>query len=144
MHSNTNDMSIRATRQEFNNAIAAHNATNLAAFCTEDYNSVTSSNFEIKGIENLIKALEGEFRTKKEVVYVRTPTDIQVFEAWNMASEIGQWTGQWQESDGLVQLSGTYYAKWHKVNGLWKIRAEVFTPLTCSGGQFCQQVPVLQ
>lgn len=143
MLTNTNEFSIRATRQEFNNAIALHDTTHIAAFFTEDYTIVTALNFEIKGIEGARTALDTEFRTKKEVIYVRTPTDIQIFEAWNMASETGQWTGQWEEADGLVKLSGTYYAKWHKVNGSWKIRAEVFTPLTCSGSTFCK-APVLQ
>lgn len=143
MVSNTNEFSIRATRQEFNNAIALHDTTHIAAFFTEDYTIVTALNFEIKGIEGACTALSTEFSTKKEVVYIRTPTDIQIFEAWNMASETGQWTGQWQEADGLVKLSGTYYAKWHKINGFWKIRAEVFTPLTCSGSSFCK-APVLQ
>lgn len=143
MLTNTNEFSIRATRQEFNNAIALHDTTHVAAFFTEDYTIVTALNFEIKGIEGARTALATEFRTKKEVVYVRTPTDIQIFEAWNMASETGQWTGQWQEADGLVKLSGTYYAKWHKVNGSWKIRAEVFTPLTCFGSTFCK-APVLK
>jgi ketosteroid isomerase-like protein len=142
--SNPEEALIRTARQQFNNAIAQHDSTNIASFCTEDYTAVSSRNFEIKGIEGEVKALATEFRTRKEVLYVRTPTQVDVFNAWNMASEMGNWTGQWQEADGLVKLSGTYYAKWHKVKGTWKIRAEVFTPLTCGGSKFCDQAPVIQ
>ena len=141
---NPEETLIRAVRQQFNHAIATHDSTNVADFCTEDYTAVSSRNFEIKGIEGEQKALATEYRTKKEVIYVRTPLQVDVFEAWNMASEIGNWTGQWQENDGLVKLSGTYYAKWHKVKGSWKIRVEVFTPLTCSGSKFCEQTPTIQ
>jgi hypothetical protein len=85
-----------------------------------------------------------EFKLKPDVVYIRTPVTIQVYENWDMASEIGTWTGQWKEPDGLVKLTGTYYAKWHKLNSVWKIRAEIFTPLTCDGSKLCDQKPELE
>ncbi len=135
---------IRALRQQFNTAIAQHDSTRIERFCTADYTAISSRNVEIKGIENERQALANEFKTKKEVVYVRTPGQIKVFPTWNMASETGHYTGQWQESDGLVQMSGTYYAKWHKIQGSWRIRVEVFTPLTCTGSKFCDQAPVLE
>jgi hypothetical protein len=84
-----------------------------------------------------------EFKTRKDVLYVRTPMMIEVYAPWNVASEFGRWTGQWQEPDGIVKLSGTYYAKWHKIDGVWKIRAEIFTPLSCSESSFCKQNPKL-
>jgi ketosteroid isomerase-like protein len=136
------ESAIRTARQQFNDAIARHDSSVVAFFCTDDYTAVSSRNFEIKGAEGERAALAKEFRTKKQVVYIRTPVQIEVFEAWNMASESGQWTGQWEEADGTVKLSGTYYAKWHKVKGTWKIRAEVFTPLTCTGSKFCNQSPL--
>lgn len=135
---------IRAVRQQFNIAIAQHDSTRIERFCTADYTAISSRNVEIKGIEGERQALANEFRTKKEVVYARTPEEIKVFPAWKMASETGHYSGQWQESDGPVQVSGRYYAKWHNIQGGWRIRVEVFTPLTCTGSKFCDQAPVLQ
>jgi hypothetical protein len=54
-----------------------------------------------------------------------------------MAAENGEWIGRWQEADAEIIIKGTYYAKWHKVNDKWKIRAEIFVPLSCEGSKFC-------
>jgi ketosteroid isomerase-like protein len=139
----TDQKLISNLRRAFNDAIARHDSTIIASFCTEDYTAISSRNFEIKGKEGEHKALATEFRTRKNVIYIRTPDKIEVNEKWSMAAESGHWTGQWEEPDGLVKLSGTYYAKWHKLKGAWKIRAEVFTPLTCEGSKFCDQAPTL-
>jgi ketosteroid isomerase-like protein len=135
---------IRTSRQEFNEAIARHDTTVLASFFTDDYTLITARNAEAKGKEGGQRALANAFRTQKNVVYVRTPTQIDVFESWHMASETGKWTGTWQEPDGVVKMSGTYSAKWHQINGQWKIRAEVFTPLRCSGSKYCEKGPVVE
>ena len=86
--------------------------------------------------------MESEFSSKSDVLYVRTPQTVQVFEAWGMASESGTWTGSWTENGQKIELTGTYMAKWHKLDGSWLIRAEVFVPLTCSGGAYCDKSPI--
>lgn len=135
---------IRASRQQFNQAIARHDTTVLPSFFTEDYTLITARGVEVKGKEGGQRALANAFRTQQHVVYVRTPGQVRVFESWRMASEAGNWTGTWQEPDGTVKMSGTYSAKWHQINGQWKIRAEVFTPLTCSGSKYCGNAPGLE
>ncbi|WP_375446549.1 YybH family protein [uncultured Fibrella sp.] len=135
------DQQIRAIRQQFNEAIARHDTTHLASFFTDDYTLLSARNTEAKGKEGGKRALANAFRTQKNVVYVRTPTQIDVFASWHMASETGRWTGTWQETDGTVMLTGTYLAKWHQINGQWALRAEVFTPLTCSGSSYCEKGP---
>lgn len=135
---------IQAIRQASNQAIANHDSMAIAEFLTEDFHIVSSRNSELSGRESMRQSFAQEFKVKRDVVYVRTPITIQVYENWDMASESGTWTGQWQEADGLVKLTGNYYAKWHKLNGVWKIRAEIFTPLTCNGSKFCDQKPVLE
>jgi ketosteroid isomerase-like protein len=133
---------IREARQRSNKAIAQQDTTALGEVWTSDYHIISSRNFEISGRENNRDHFAKEFSSKKELIYVRTSNKIEVFAHWNMASETGTWTGQWQEPDGLVKLSGTYLAKWHKVNGEWKIRAEIFVPLTCSDSSFCDKIPI--
>jgi ketosteroid isomerase-like protein len=133
---------IRAIRQKSNDAIARQDTIALAETWTSDYHIISSRNFEISGMENNRHSFAKEFSGKKELLYVRTATKVEVFDHWKMASEQGTWRGQWRESDGWVQLTGTYLAKWHKVNDHWKIRAEIFVPLTCSGSSFCKKKPI--
>ena len=137
----TDEQQIRAIRAQSNQAIAAQDSIRIADYWTEDFVVITSRNLEIQGREENRKSFAKEFKTRKNVRYVRTPETIRIFESWNMASETGTWTGEWQEPDGQVKLDGTYYAKWHKIRGGWKIRAEVFTPLACSGSNFCNVMP---
>ena len=113
----------------------------LAETWTSDYHIISSRNFEINGLVNNRHLFAKEFSNKKEILYVRTTNNVEVFTDWNMASENGTWTGQWLEPDGLVKFTGTYFAKWHKVNREWKIRAEIFAPLTCKGSLFCEKKP---
>ncbi|MDZ7647055.1 MAG: nuclear transport factor 2 family protein [Cytophagales bacterium] len=130
--------------KQSNQAIANHDSLAVADFLTEDFHIVSSRNSESSGRDSMRQSFSQEFKVKPDVIYIRTPVTIQVYENWDMASEIGTWTGQWQEPDGLVKLTGSYYAKWHKVNGTWKIRAELFTPLTCEGSKFCDQKPMIE
>lgn len=139
----SDEIQIREARNLSNLAIANHDTLTIANYWTEDFHIVSSRNFEVSGREANRQIFVRDFKTKKDVVYVRIPAQVEIFPDWNMASETGTWTGQWQEPDGTVKLLGTYYAKWHKIDSMWKIRAEIFTPLACSGSTFCNQQPKL-
>lgn len=75
-----------------------------------------------------MRAFHNEFQTRENVLYVRTTTSVELFPTWNMAAEYGTWVGTWTANGEPVRISGSYYAKWHKMNGVWKIRAEIYTP----------------
>ena len=137
----TDEKLIREARQRSNDAIAKQDTLALAEVWTSDYHIISSRNYEISGMENNRHNFAKEFASKKELLYVRTTNEVEVFANWNMASEQGTWTGQWLEPDGLVKLTGTYFAKWHKVDDQWKIRAEIFVPLSCTGSSFCEKKP---
>jgi len=140
----SDEQQIREARLLHNRALADHDTVAISSFHTSDYHVISSRNFTIQGRDQNSYFLSREFKEKKGVVYVRASKSIEVFPEWSMAGENGVWSGQWQEADGLVKLSGTYYAKWHKINGQWKIRAEIFTPLRCSGSKFCNTEPRLE
>ncbi len=135
---------IRSIRQSFNRSIAIHDSTHLSDFFTQDYTVISSRSHEAHGIPEEIQMLANEYRTKPDVNYIRTPDQIDVNPEWNMAAESGHWVGTWSDSTGKVIISGSYYAKWHKLNGKWKIRSEVFTPLHCEGSKYCEQAPELK
>lgn len=130
---------IRLVRTASNAAIAAHDTASMGATLTEDYHVITSRNAESVGRSAMLKRFASD---APDVVYIRTPDVIQVFPEWNMASETGTWLGKWSDKGNPIELSGTYYAKWHQVNGKWLIRAEIFTPLACKGGPYCEQGPL--
>ncbi|HWA34370.1 MAG TPA: nuclear transport factor 2 family protein [Cyclobacteriaceae bacterium] len=135
----TEESQIRERRQASNDAIAAKDTAAIAKIWTVDYHVVTSRNAEVSGRRtNAIRFAE-EFAAKPDIIYVRAPEKIRVFIKWNMASELGTWVGHWTENGQLVELKGNYLAKWHKVNGEWMIRAEIFVPLGCIGGAICDE-----
>jgi hypothetical protein len=72
---------------------------------------------------------------------VRTPSTIDVFSEWAVASERGEWAGRWAEPDGKVEITGTYLAQWRKVDGRWLIQSELYVPTKCKGSKYCGQRP---
>ena len=133
---------IRSVREYSNQAIERKDTAAMASVWTTDYHIVTSRNFEVMGRIANRDRFFNEFVSKPDVIYVRMPVTIEVFDKWNMASETGTWIGHWTEQGTLVELSGSYFAKWHRLNGTWRIRAEVFVPLKCVGGDFCNESPI--
>lgn len=140
----TSEQQIREARRLSNSAIAAHDSIAVASFWTDDFVLISSRNSEVHGKRENLHWLSKEFKSKPDVIYVRTSKQVDVYNDWNMASESGTWVGEWKTPEGRVKILGTYYAKWHKTESGWKIRAEVFTPLKCSGGSFCFEVPVFK
>jgi hypothetical protein len=135
------EKSIRAVRELSNRAIAAHDTATLLLTLTPDYHVITSRNAESSTAKAMAERLFADMQAKPDLIYVRTPSAIDVFQGWKMASESGTWTGSWTENGEKIQLTGTYYAKWHKVGDQWLIRAEIFTPVNCVGGAYCEPQP---
>jgi ketosteroid isomerase-like protein len=135
------ELKIRMSRQKSNEAIANHDTAALARSWTTDYHIITSRNNEASGRKANADRFAAEFLSKPDVIYVRTPHSIKVFEQWGMASENGTWIGHWTEDGRPGELSGTYFAKWHRIEGQWLIRAEIFVPLKCEG-EFCKNSPI--
>lgn len=138
----TEDDPIRIAREFSNQGIERKDTAALASVWTSDYHVITSRNYELLGRTASRDWFFKEFSIRPDVIYIRTPVSVNVFEKWNMASETGTWVGRWTEKGVPIEVSGSYVAKWHKVNGTWLIRAEVFVPLKCSGGDYCDEAPV--
>lgn len=140
----TMETELRNVRDQSNQAIAAHDTAAMARTLTADYHVLTSRNAE-SGKMKMLVSLGADMEAKPDLVYKRNPEVVRIFPAWNMASEYGQWTGSWTEPGGSeVLVKGTYYAKWHLIDGHWLIRAEIFTPLSCKGEPYCSQNPLAQ
>ncbi len=138
-NTSSDETAIRLVRETSNAAIAAHDTTSLGTTLAPDYHVVTSRNSESSGRQAMLLRFAAD---AADVIYVRTPDVIRVFPEWKMASETGTWVGRWSVGDDKIGLSGTYFAKWHRVDGSWLIRAEIFVPLKCTGGKYCDQGPI--
>jgi len=119
---------IRDLRQRSNEAIARHDTASLAKFWLNDVHVLTSRSVSLSGRQANQKAFQNEFEAKEELLYVRTPTTVEIFPDWDMAAEYGRWTGTWKTNGLSTHIGGSYYAKWHKTDGVWKIKAEIYTP----------------
>ena len=137
----SDEQRIRDARARSNAAIAAHDVDGVSRFWMDNVQVVTSTGVSDAGRDLNRARIAGIFKERPDVVYVRTPETVEIFEAWNVASERGRWTGQWTQSDGITRIGGTYLAQWRKVNGEWLIQAELFVPTKCSGSSYCSRHP---
>ena len=135
------EQQIRARRESSNQAIARHDTSGIGAILADNVVVVTSNSVHRPGREANEQSFAEQFRTRPDVVYRRTPSEVRVFLPWLMASESGTWTGSWTDTDGRIQVTGRYFAKWRKLNGQWLVESETYVPETCGGGAYCTRVP---
>jgi len=135
------EQQIRARRASSNVAIARHDAAGIGAILAPDVIVVTSNSTHRSTREANVQSFADQFRTRPDVVYRRIPGEVRVFAPWLMASEHGRWTGSWTEAGGTIALTGSYFAKWRKIDGAWLVESETYVPETCTGGAYCTQVP---
>lgn len=133
--------SIRAARARSNAAIAKHDLAGVAAHWMPDIHIVTSTSAQGTGREINARRMAEQFKRRPDTVYVRTPSAVEVMSPWDVASERGEWTGRWTETDGVVEIGGTYLAQWRKLAGVWLIQAELFVPTHCRGSAYCAKRP---
>ncbi len=132
---------ISAARARSNAAIAAHDTAAIALEWMPDIHVVSSTSTQTAGADANARSMAGAFARRSDTKWVRNTTRIRVFDAWQVASEEGEWIGTWTDADGPVRITGTYLAQWRNTNGTWRIQAEVFVPVACEGGAYCRQHP---
>ena len=135
------ELLIRDARGRSNQAIAAHDLAGIARVWMPDVHVVSSTSAQTAGRDANRESMAAQFKNRPDTVYVRTPATIDVYPAWAIASERGEWTGKWTEPDGKLEIGGTYQAQWRKIDGQWLIQAELFVPARCSGAKYCYQRP---
>ena len=106
-----------------------------------DVTVVISTGATTSGREANRASFAAQFASRPDVVYVRTPAEIEVMKSWDVASERGTWTGQWTQADGVTKIGGNYLAQWRKVDGAWLLQGELFVPTHCTGSSWCAKHP---
>jgi ketosteroid isomerase-like protein len=132
---------IAAARARSNAAIAAHDTAAIVREWMPDIHVVASTGAQTAGAAANAQAMQAQFTKRPDTKWVRASKRITVFDLWEVASEEGEWVGTWTDPDGPVRVRGTYLAQWRHVDGLWRIQAEVFVPLSCEGGAYCARHP---
>ena len=125
---------IEEIRTASNEAVRKHDADGIVASFDQAYQITTGSGKLFHDNPEQEKALWSEiFNQFPDVTYVRTPSRIDVSSYLPRAAESGDWVGHWTTEDGRIEVGGSYFASWIKVDGTWKIQSETFVTLYCSG-----------
>lgn len=124
---------VRHLREQSNEAIARHDVEAIVSFLDTEYQITVGGGHLFHGKDAESEGWRAEFAQAADLVYVRTPESIEVSTSGERAAEFGVWVGSWTTPDGLNRTRGRYAAHWIRVNGSWKIRAELFVTLSCEG-----------
>jgi ketosteroid isomerase-like protein len=124
---------ILGAREAINDAIARRDSAGIAAFLLPDYVVVTARSMQRDGRDASARSWADLFVHDEKAAYSRTPEEVLVNEGWGMAQEHGRWTGTVTTREGVMNLGGVYAAKWQYTDDGWKLRAEIFTPLSFDG-----------
>jgi len=124
---------IRSNRMQSNEAIAQHDVTALQSFLDDDFVITISSGSIERSREEHGKSFARHFKEYPDVIYVRTPAEIIISDAYPLAIEHGTWVGTRTTGNGQLENGGQYTAAWRKTNGEWRIYSELFVGLYCHG-----------
>jgi ketosteroid isomerase-like protein len=127
---------IRSMRQEIDKAFQHHDAKQVAALVSSDCR-FTAPTVHLDGSEALERFQASLFTRRPDVTFTHHPNRIVVNEAWDLASEQGDWIERWTEKDGVTELRGTYLTMWKRDSGHWQEYSETIVPETCTGSSYC-------
>ena len=115
---------IKSSRMSSNAAIARHDIDGMAKYWLPDFVQTIGRGSSLTGRDTIIGSWKQLFRTNPAVLYVRKPVQISIGDNWVMAWETGTWEAKHSYSKG-----GNYSAMWRKIDGEWKLQAELFVSL---------------
>jgi uncharacterized protein (TIGR02246 family) len=129
---------IRQSRAVSNAALAKQDAAGVSSLFSADGRIIAANGTELAGRDAIGKELSERFAQRKDLTYVRTPSDIRVSASGDAAVEHGTWTGRWAGAAAPAEVRGDYMAVWRKAigaNGIpsWTTQSELFVSLACDG-----------
>lgn len=128
---------IRAARHASNAAIARRDADAVVASMLPTYRVLPAGAPASLSRDSTREALARQFADSAVLGYVRTPVSIDVSGVGPTAGEYGRWVGRWRRADGTQETAGTYYAAWRRTPDGWRLQAETFVALSCTGSAQC-------
>ena len=128
---------IRATRAASNAAIARRDAAATTASMLPTYRVLPAGAPTTLSRDSTYESLARQFADTAMLGYVRTPITIAVSATGPTAGEFGRWVGRRRRSDGIQETTGAYYAAWRRAAEGWRLQAETFVALSCTGSAQC-------
>ncbi|HEY4326460.1 MAG TPA: nuclear transport factor 2 family protein [Mucilaginibacter sp.] len=115
---------IKAARMASNAAIVAHDIDGMSKYWLPNFIQTIGRGTSLTGKDTIIASWKALFKTNTTVSYERKPNSIEVGDNGIMAWETGIWVAKNSYSKG-----GNYSAMWRKIDGTWKLQAELFVSL---------------
>ena len=128
---------IRAMRDVSNAAIARRDVAGSVAAMLRGYRGTWAQSMAHRSVDSVSAALARQYADANMLGYVRTPISIEISTTGPAAAEYGQWVGRWRRSDGIQEMSGSYYATWQRTSEGWRLNSETFVALGCTGSARC-------
>ena len=124
---------IRELREQSNAAIARHDVAGIQSFLHDDYVISISTGAIERSRDAHISGFAQHFEEFPDVVYIRTPNEIVLSQAFPLAIEEGTWIGTRTTESGEREVGGRYTAAWKNTESGWQIYSELFVALYCKG-----------
>jgi ketosteroid isomerase-like protein len=115
---------IRSSRMASNAAIVKHDIDAMSKYWLPDFVQTIGRGSSLTGRDTIIGSWKQLFRMSPAVLYVRKPVQIIMGDNGIMAWETGTW-----EAKNSYSKGGNYSAMWRKIDGEWKLQAELFVSL---------------
>jgi uncharacterized protein (TIGR02246 family) len=119
------EAAIRALDVDWVNAVAAKDAAATAAFYTMDGAIMPAGSPMAEGPDAIAAVWQSLFDLPGFSLTFE-PTLIEIGAAGDVAYDIGTYALAFDGDQGPVQDNGKYVVVWKKVDGVWKVRADIF------------------
>jgi uncharacterized protein (TIGR02246 family) len=118
--------SIRAIGQRWNQMLASKDTVGMGALFAADGAEYPPNQPAAKGPAAVTSSFGGLYRAMKDVKLSFAPTDIAVAQGGDLAVERGTYQISWTDAKGKAMNDhGNYVTAWKKVNGQWKVLADI-------------------
>lgn len=125
----TTELALHDLREQSNAALQKGEIGEISKFWTEDILITTGNGTLLTGKSAIKKFLQQVYQQYPNVVYERTPMEIEINSSKGLAWEKGSWIGfnRGKKEDRIAH--GKYSAMWTRQGDTWKIKSQLFVEL---------------
>jgi ketosteroid isomerase-like protein len=118
--------SIRAIGKRWVDIVARHDTVAWGALFADDGKTFVPNAPAAVGPAGVTGGMGNLYRIGKDVKLTFEPSDIAVAQGGDLAVERGTWQMSWTDAKGKAMSDhGNYVTAWKKVNGQWKVYADI-------------------
>ena len=118
--------SIRAISKRWNAMVVGKDTAGMGALFADDGAEFSPNAPAAKGPAAVTALFGSMYRMAKDFTLTFQPTDVTVSSAGDVAIERGTYQDSWTDPKGKkITDHGSYVTAWKKVNGQWKVYADI-------------------